>query len=190
MSAKIGVIVSSTRPTRVGRHVADWLMTKVQGTEGLEFELLDLKEWDLPFLSEEKSPSSGEYHQESTKKWSQKVSEFDGYILVTAEYNNGPPAPLKNALDTLYHEWERKPVAFVGYGTYGATRAVEQLVNTTAKIGMAPLSKSFVSILSPWDAIREDGSVNEEFVHGNLEGLLENLKWWTETLKAARQATQ
>jgi len=190
MSSKIGIIVSSTRPTRVGRHVADWFMSKVQNTDGLEFEILDLKEWNLPFLNEEKSPSSGEYHQESTKKWSEKISQFDGYIFVTAEYNNGPPAPLKNAIDTLYHEWERKPVAFVGYGTYGATRAVEQLVDVAAKIGMAPLSKTFVGLISPWDSIREDGSVDEQYVHGNIEGMLENLKWWAETLKTARQATQ
>lgn len=186
MSAKIGVIVSATRPTRVGRHVADWFVEKVKDTEGLEFELLDLKEWDLPFLSEEKSPSSGEYALESSKKWSQKIAGLDGFVFVTAEYNNGPPAPLKNAIDSLYHEWDKKPVAFVGYGTYGATRAVEQLVNNTAKVGMAPLAKTFVGVLNPWESISPEGEVNEEFVRGHLEALTDNLRAWAELLKQAR----
>lgn len=187
MSAKIGVIVSTTRPTRVGRQVADWFMDQVADFEGLEFEILDLKEWDLPFLNEEMSPSTGKYALESSKKWSKKVSELDGFVFVTAEYNNGPPAPLKNAIDSLYNEWDRKPVAFVGYGTYGATRAVEQLVNNTAKVGMMPIAKSFVGILSPWESITKEGDVKPEFVHGHIDGLVESLKWWADLLKAGRQ---
>lgn len=186
MSAKIGVIVSTTRPTRVGRHVADWFMTKVQDFDGLEFELLDLKEWDLPFLMEKESPSSGKYELESSKKWSAKINELDGFVFVTAEYNNGPPAPLKNAIDSIYNEWDKKPVVFVGYGTYGATRAVEQLVNITAKVGMVPLPKTFVGLLEPWNSVL-DGEIKEEYVRGNLEGMINNLKWWTNTLKAARE---
>jgi len=186
MSLKIGVIVSSTRPTRVGRQVADWFMSKVSATEGVEFELIDLKEWDLPFLSEPKSPSSGEYSLESSKKWSTKVTKLDGFVFVTAEYNNGPPAPLKNAIDSLYKEWDRKPVAFVGYGTYGATRAVEQLVDIVAKVGMMPLSKTFVGLLSPWGAISPEGKINEDYVQGNVDSLVENLKWWAELLQPVR----
>lgn len=185
MSAKIGVIVSSTRPTRVGRYVADWLMDQVKDYEGLEFELLDLKEIDLPFLSEPKSASSGEYTQESSKDWSATIAGLDGFIFVTAEYNNGPPAPLKNAIDTLYHEWAKKPVGFVGYGSYGATRAVEQLANNMAKVNAMPILSSFVGILNPWESISGAG-VKEAFVHGHIEGLLENLKWWADTLKSAR----
>jgi len=185
MSVKIGIIVSTTRPGRVGPYIADWLLEKVKDTQGLDFELLDLKEWDLPFLSEPKSASTGEYTQESTKKWSAKIAGLDGFVFVTAEYNNGPPAPLKNAIDTLYHEWDKKPVAFVGYGSYGATRAVEQLVDTTAKIGMMPLSKTFVGLLNPWELVTEEGKINEELVRGNVDGLVDNLKWWAETLKAA-----
>lgn len=186
MSAKIGVIISTTRPTRVGRHVAEWFMSRVADTDGLEFELIDLQEWDLPFLSEPESPSTGNYTQEIVKKWSAKIDSLDGFVFVTAEYNNGPPAPLKNAIDTVYNEWNRKPVAFVGYGGYGATRAVEQLVDTASKIGMVPLSKTFVSLLSPWDSVKKDGSVDESFVQGKVEGLVDNLKWWADLLKTAR----
>ncbi len=186
MSLKIGVVVSTTRPTRSGRKIADWFMNQVSNNPDLEFELLDLKEIDLPFLSEPESPSSGHYTQEETIAWSKKVNELDGFVFITAEYNNGIPAPLKNAIDSVYHEWDRKPVAFVGYGTYGATRAVEQLVDVAAKVGMMPLSKTFVGIVHPWEALKEDGSVEEKYVQGNIDGMLENLKWWGETLKKSR----
>lgn len=186
MSLKIGVIVSTTRPTRVGRHVADWVMRQIPSKDGVEYELIDLRGVDLPFLNEKESPSTGKYELESTKQWSKKISGLDGFIFVTAEYNNGPPSPLKNALDSLYHEWDKKPVAFVGYGAYGATRAVEQLVNNTAKIGMVPLPKTFVGILNPWESITPEGQVKPEFVHGNLDGLIDNLVWWSDLLKAGR----
>ncbi len=186
MSLKIGVLISTTRPTRVGDKVGKWFMDQVSGNKDLEFELIDLQQLDLPFLSEPKSPSSGEYIQEKTIAWSKKAEELDGFVFITAEYNNGYPAPLKNAIDSIYHEWNRKPVAFVGYGTYGATRAVEQLVEVTAKVGMMPLSKTFVGIVHPWDAIHEDGTVDEKFVQGNLDGMIENLNWWAETLKKSR----
>jgi len=160
-------------------------MSELPKDENVTYELIDLKEVDLPFLSEKESPSSGKYEQESSRAWSKKVSDLDGYIFVTAEYNNGPPAPLKNAIDSLYHEWDKKPVAFVGYGTYGATRAVEQLVDIAAKVGMMPLSKTFVGILNPWESVSEDG-VKTEFVHGDLNALTKNLTWWAKILKQAK----
>jgi NAD(P)H-dependent FMN reductase len=187
MNLKIGVIISTTRPTRVGDKVGKWFYEKVKNTPSVAFELIDLQHIDLPFLSEPEEPSSGHYTQDRVINWSKKIDELDGFVFVTAEYNNGIPAPLKNAIDSIYKEWNRKPVAFVGYGSYGATRAVEQLVNVTAKIGMAPLSKTFVSILHPWEAIHEDGSIDEKFVNGKIEGLITNLKWWATTLKAARE---
>lgn len=189
MAVKIGVIVSTTRPTRVGRKVADWFMQQVKDSADAEFELIDLKELDLDFLSEPESASTGKYTQPKVIGWSQKVASLDGFVFVTAEYNNGPPAPLKNAIDTIYHEWDRKPVAFVGYGTYGATRAVEQLVNTTAKVGMAPLPKTFVGISKSWEAFTDDDQVKAEYVTGNVEKLVENLVWWAETLKKAREVS-
>lgn len=186
MSSKIGVIVSSTRPTRVGRVVADWFLEQVKDNQDLEFELLDLKEIDLPFLNEKESPSSGKYELEHTKEWSKKIEHLDGFVFITAEYNNGPPAALKNAIDSLYHEWDKKPVAFVGYGTYGAARAIDQLVDNTAKVGMMPLSKTVIGIMDPWNSITDD-TVKKEYVHGNFDAMIANLTWWAELLKSARK---
>lgn len=186
MSLKIAVITSTTRPTRAGQHVANWFMSKVEGTPNIQFDLIDLKEENLPFLSEPKSPSTGEYELESTKKWSKKIQSYDGYIFVTAEYNNSIPAPLKNALDSVYHEWDRKPAAFVGYGSYGATRAIEHLGNIVAKMGMAPLNKTPIGIIKNWESIKEDGSIDEAYVMGDIEKMIDNLAWWAKALKSPK----
>lgn len=186
MSLKIGIIVSTTRPTRVGRVVADWFYDKVKNAEELDFTVIDLAEENLPFMNEQESPSSGKYELEHTKKWSKKIADCDGFVFVTAEYNNSMPAPLKNAIDTVYHEWDKKPVAFVGYGAYGGVRSVEHLVNISAKVGMMPLSKTAVGIMDPWSSVSKDSSVNEDYVHGNVDGLVDNLAWWSKILKQAR----
>ena len=181
---KIGVVISTTRPSRKGPVVAKWLLQQIDKLDikDAHFEMIDLKEEDLPFLDEKNSPAEGKYEHDSTKKWSKKVASCDGFIFITAEYNNGPPAPLKNAIDTVYHEWDRKPVAFVGYGTYGATRAVEQLVDITAKIGMAPLSKTFVGITKFWDAIDDSGNIKDQYINGDVAKLINNLLWWADAL--------
>jgi len=189
MKPTIAVLTSTTRPTRAGLVFAEWFMDQVKDSPDATFELVDIAEQKLPFMNEAQSPASGVYEHAHTKAWSEKIARYDGYVIVTAEYNNGYPAPLKNALDMLYHEWAKKPVAFVGYGTVGAARAVEHLVNTTAKLHMVPLSGNVVHIIEPWNAVNEVGKVKPEFVKGNLENLLKNLVWWATLLQPARQKT-
>jgi len=183
MSYKIAVIVGSTRPNRNGRTIADWFM-KTANHDDLDFELVDLAELDLPFLDEPIPPSQGKYEHDHTKAWSEKVASADGYVLVTSEYNHGPPAPLKNALDFLYNEWSRKPFAFVGYGGAGGTRAIMQLEQIVTELSAVPL-RGAINIVEPWSAVQGD-TLNEDYVKGNVTALLENLAWWTETLKAGR----
>lgn len=188
MPIRIAVILASTRPGRVGARVTKWLMRSLKHVEtDLEFELIDLKEVNLPFLDEPKSASTREYSKDHTKAWSERIKAFDGYILVTAEYNHGYPAPLKNALDYLAHEWDHKPVSFVGYGGLGGTRAVDQLRQVTSELGMAPIWTA-IHVRSPAKSIDEDGNLlDETFVHANLEGFVGELSWWAKALKAARE---
>lgn len=186
MSIKIGIIIGSTRPTRVGKTVAEWFNSQIKDTPDTQFDIIDLLEEDLPFLSEPESPASGNYTQEKTKNWSAKISGYDGFIFVTPEYNHGYPAPLKNAIDTLFHEWDKKPAAFVGYGGLGGGRAIEQLIPVVARVGMVPLATSTFNVLNVWTAIDEDGNVKEESTMGNKEKLVENLVWWATTLKSAK----
>ncbi len=124
-TSKIQLIIGSTRPARIGSQVAQWLTSLAEDNPGFEIEVLDLKEINLPFLNEPVMPSMQMYSLPHTKKWSQKIASGNGYIWLTPEYNNGYPAPLKNAIDYLYHEWKDKPVLIVSYGFAGALQISE-----------------------------------------------------------------
>ncbi len=139
---KVLLIVASTRPGRVGRAIADWFYAQAgKQQSGVQYELVDLAEWNLPFLDEPVPPKAGMYQHNHTKRWSSKIAEGDGYVIVTPEYNHGYPASLKNALDYLYHEWAGKPVAFVGYGMGGGQLAVAQLRQVVTELQLQPLSQ-------------------------------------------------
>lgn len=186
MDLKIGVIVGTTRPNRVSRKVADWFMETMKHEKGLKFKLIDLAEVKLPMYDEPMSPLMGKYENEHTKKWSKTISKYDGYVFITAEYNYAYPASLKNAIDYLYHEWVRKPVAFVGYGTVGGARAIEQLRPVTLAVEMAPL-KAALGIREQWNAFDDNNKLKDGYLIGSPEAMADNLRWWGQALKTARQ---
>jgi NAD(P)H-dependent FMN reductase len=139
-SIRLAVIVGSTRPVRVGPAVAGWFAGRARRRPGVELDLIDLAEVALPFLSEPEHPAYGRYTEEHTLAWSKRVAGAEAYVLVTPEYNASFPAALKNALDTLYAEWNGKPVGFVGYGgPMGGARAVYALRPVVGALGMLPV---------------------------------------------------
>lgn len=124
---KVAIVVGSTRPGRKAEAVARWVHGIATKRSDAEFEVVDIKDFDLPLLDEAMPPAMGQYDQPHTKAWAAKVAAFDGYVFVTPEYNHGPSGALKNAIDYLYREWNNKAAGFVGYGSAGGVRAVEQL---------------------------------------------------------------
>lgn len=131
------VIVASTRPRRVGRMVADYVVDRLTSQGGLTIEVVDLAEIDLPLLDEPHHPRLGRYEHAHTKAWSATISRGDGYLLVMPEYNHSFTAPLKNALDYLNAEWRGKPVAVVSYGGIsGGTRAAAAITEVLVTLGM------------------------------------------------------
>src|SRR4029077_18535785 len=110
-----------------GGHAAQWIEEIARRRTDFEVELIDLKDYPMPLFAEEASPLYAPSKNEVARRWQKKVGEFDSFILTAAEYNRGPTAVLKNALDYAHAEWTNKPVAFVGYGGVGGARAVEQL---------------------------------------------------------------
>jgi NAD(P)H-dependent FMN reductase len=124
---RIGIIIGSTRPGRKAEAVARWVHGVATRRSDAEFELVDIKDFDLPLLDEAMPPAAGKYSQPHTRAWAAKIASFDAYVFVTPEYNHGPSGALKNAIDYLYREWNNKAAGFVGYGSAGGTRAVEQL---------------------------------------------------------------
>ncbi|MGN6128400.1 MAG: NADPH-dependent FMN reductase [Humibacter sp.] len=134
---KIGIILGSTRPGRNGKAVADWVFENAAQRTDAEFELIDLLDYPLPHLDEPAPPSMQQYQGEHTKRWSDKIASFDGFVIVTPEYNHSTSAVLKNAIDYLYMEWNNKAVGFVSYGGVGGARAVEHLRLVAGELQMA-----------------------------------------------------
>lgn len=126
MGKKIAVIIGTTRPGRIGENIAKWVVTKLP-QDDTTYELIDLGEENLPMFDEPMPPMMGQYQFEHTKNWSAKVSGFDGFVVVSPEYNAGYPAVLKNAIDYLCKEWSDKPVTIVTYGYTGGASASNQL---------------------------------------------------------------
>src|SRR5437879_4998989 len=134
---KIGIIIGSTRPGRNGEAVAKWVYEIAQKRSDAEFELVDIKDFNLPLLDEPVPPSMGQYSKSHTKTWAAKIGAFDGYVFVSPEYNHGISGALKNAIDFLFAEWNNKAAGFVSYGSAGGARAVEQLRLVLAEVHVA-----------------------------------------------------
>ncbi|GAB2536034.1 hypothetical protein GCM10027268_05930 [Brachybacterium huguangmaarense] len=113
----VGILIGSNRTVRVGRQVAEQVASLVAEHDDVEALLLDLREIDLPWLDEPRPPSHGNYQLETTRAWARTVDALDAVVIVTSQYNGGYPAPLKNAIDTVYAEWRDKPILVVSYGS-------------------------------------------------------------------------
>jgi len=183
--AHIQIIIGSTRPGRLGKPLADWFLTQVEGTADATFEIVDLQEVGLPFLDEPIPAGSKKYSQDHTNKWSELISKGDGYVWVTPEYNHGTSASLKNAIDYLFFEWNYKPVSFLGYGSMGATRAIENLVSVASELKMVPLRER-VLVVEPWSAFDEAGIVKQDFVKGDPKNVASELVKWSNATRQLR----
>jgi NAD(P)H-dependent FMN reductase len=188
---KIGIIIGSTREGRFAEKAADWIYKLAEAREDFDMELIDLRDHPLPFFEDAASPLYGPSPNEQVQAWQRKVASFDGYIMTAAEYNHGPTAVLKNALDYAYHEWANKPVAFVGYGGVGGARAVEQLRLHAVELQMAPIRTAVHILLPDFLALRSGEKQFSQIEHLNsgAEDMLDQFVWWARALKAARDAT-
>jgi NAD(P)H-dependent FMN reductase len=137
---KIAIIIGSTRPGRNGEAVARWVYENAAKRSGVEYELVDLKDWDLPHLDEAMPAAMGQYAGEHTKAWAAKIAEFDGFVFVTPEYNHSTSGALKNAIDYVGAEWYNKAAGFVSYGVFGGARAVEHLRLVLSQLQVATVS--------------------------------------------------
>jgi len=154
---KVGIVVSSSRPTRIGHKVAEWVRSLAP--EGVGADIIDLAEVDLPFLGEPEQPATGNYTMPSTSNWSEQVRSYDALILTVPEYNAGYPAVLKNAIDTLHAEWNGLPIGVIGYGwgaAAGATRQLGEVLERVQAVNLPGPGLSFGQHLTPEGALLED----------------------------------
>jgi NAD(P)H-dependent FMN reductase len=134
---KVGIITGSTRPNRKSPDVAKWVLEIGRKRGDAEYEIVDIKDFELPLLDEPMPPSMGQYQQPHTKRWAAKIASLDAFVFVSPEYNHGIPAALKNAIDFLFAEWKDKAAGFVSYGGAGGARAVEHLRLVLAEVHVA-----------------------------------------------------
>ncbi|MDC7124317.1 MAG: NAD(P)H-dependent oxidoreductase [Spirochaetales bacterium] len=181
------VIVGTTRNARSGKQISDWYISEAQKTAGdlMDFKVVDLQEWDLPLFNEDTPPM---YHQysELQNKIAGEIDKADGFVFVTGEYNHSIPGSLKNLLDYIGAEWNKKPAAYVGYGATGATRAIEHLIQILSCLGVASM-RGHITVNAIWDALDGHGIPKDGYWFGDFENHLQELAWWANALKAARE---
>jgi NAD(P)H-dependent FMN reductase len=187
----IKVIVGSTREGRFADKAAAWIAREVEKQPDVQVEILDLRDYEMPFFNEAVSPAHKQapYTHEAVARFTQKIAEGDAYIIVSPEYNHSTTGVLKNALDWVYQEWNNKPVSFVSYGSVGGARAVEQLRLIAIELQMAPI-RNAVHIPGeryfPVLMGQKDPTELFETMSGAATGMVTQLLWWTKALKDAR----
>ena len=184
---RVGIILGSTRPGRIGEAVAKWVYENASKRTDAEYELVDIADYNLPLLDEPVPPSLGQYSKDHTKRWAAKIGSFDAFVFVTPEYNHGISGALKNAIDFLFAEWNNKAAGFVGYGSAYGARAVESLRLVCGEIKLADVrSQVMLSLITDF----EDYSrfkPNERHV-GSLGTMLDELNAWGTALKQMRES--
>lgn len=190
---KIGVIISSTRPTRFGETPAKWILDKANERPEIDAEIVDLRDFDLPFFDEMASNAWMPSQNPNAVKWQNKISQFDGFIFVVAEYNRAITGALKNAIDQAYVNWNKKVFGAVGYGTVGAARAIENLRTIGVELQMVSTRSAVHIGGADFFAVHPLGQQNkpmsdiEGSIGASAKDMLDQLVWWGQATKAARE---
>ncbi|PJJ61392.1 NADPH-dependent FMN reductase [Compostimonas suwonensis] len=184
---KIAIIIGSTRPGRNGEAVARWVHEIASQRTEVDYELVDLLDYDLPHLDEALPPAYGQYSQEHTKKWAAKIAEFDGYIFVTPEYNHSTSGALKNAIDFLSAEWNNKAAGFVSYGVFGGSRAVEHLRLVLSQLQVATVS-AHVGLGLATDFVDYSNFQPAPYQEAGLTAVFDQVESWSSALAHLRGA--
>lgn len=181
---RIAIVIGSTRPGRKGEEVATWFHDIARQRNDAEYELVDLRDYDLPLLDEPVSASQGKYSMDHTKRWAAKVASFDAFVFVTPEYNHATSGALKNAIDFLYAEWNNKAAGFVGYGSLMGARAVENLRLIMGELQVADVRAQVgLSLSTDWE--------NTTFKPGpqhakSITAMLDQLVKWGTAMRGVR----
>ncbi|NMO52457.1 NAD(P)H-dependent oxidoreductase [Actinoplanes sp. TBRC 11911] len=152
-SPRIAIILGSTRPGRRGEAVAQWVYDRASKRDDAQFEIVDLRDYELPLLDEVNSPVANRYQNDHTKTWAARIARFDGYLFVTPEYNRSTSGALKNAIDYLYAEWNNKAAGFIGYGaTAGGAHAIDHLRGMMAELQIAHVRAQVTfDVMTEWE---------------------------------------
>lgn len=191
---KLQIIVGSTRPTRAADIVLPWVTARARSHPAFETEVVDLRDWPLPMFAEHFGTigdfADPTYSDPIVKRWNQKIAEADAYLVLTPEYNHSVPGVLKNAFDNVFVSFalRNKPIAAIGYSgaIAAASRAIEHLAQIAVEADMHPLRSS---VLIPFvqSAFDAGGDPVNPLAETALSITLDDLAWWSDVLRAARQ---
>jgi NAD(P)H-dependent FMN reductase len=187
----ISVIVGSTREGRFSEKPAKWILQQLETRAGIDARLLDLRDFPMPFFDQPATPAMpgrAPYKNEVIQRWTAAIAQSDGFVFVTPEYNYGTSAVLKNAIDWVYPEWNRKAAGFVSYGSAMGARAVQQLRESAIEVQLASIRSSVhIPVATLW-AHYTGGDVNAGLAELETAAgaMIDDLLWWTAALKAAR----
>ena len=185
---RIGIILGSTRPNRHGDQIGRWVLDTASQREDAQFEIVDLRDHPLPHFDETTPPLYGNYQNEHTQGWASTIAGFDGFIIVTPEYNHSIPGVLKNALDYLHAEWNNKAVGLVTYGATGGTGAGDHLRVIVGGLQMADVRQTVaLSIITDFEnlSVFKPG----DYQLPPLNTLLDQVVAWSTALAPLRAAT-
>lgn len=186
----IGIIIGSTRDARFGHNAAQWLHQLASRRDDMRVELVDLKAFELPQFNEKASNLWLPSEDPRARAWQQKIGEFDGYLVVAAEYNRSMTGALKNAFDQAYNEWNHKPIGFMGYGGLGGARAIEHARLVAVELQMVPVRTAVHLAGGDFFAVmkgeRSIGDVEAHLLPAAGE-MLDQLAWWGQASRAARR---
>lgn len=186
---RIGIIIGTTRQGRFGDKPAQWFAALAAKRDDLEFEIVDLRDYPLPFFDEPRSPAWAPPANDVAQRWGRKMAELDGYVFITAEYNHGISGVLKNAIDYAYKEFNRKPASFVAYGGTGGARAVEQLRLVCVEVQIAPLRNAVHIGIVELMGMLQGGKTFADYPYldNSVGPVLDEMSWWATALKTARE---
>lgn len=189
---KLKVILGSTREGRFSEYAGAWMLDLAKKHPELEAEVLDLRDYEMPFFDQMATPSSKTepYTHPAVQKWTAKIAEADAFVVIAPEYNRGIPGVLKNAIDWVYPEWNKKAIGYVGYGTAMGARSIEHLRTSAIEQQMVPVRQA-VHIAAPW-TMRENfvgpmkpGSLDQ--FERDAQTMLGQLKEWGEAGRTLRE---
>jgi NAD(P)H-dependent FMN reductase len=183
---KIGIVTGSTRPGRNNEAVSKWVLEIAQKRNDATFELVDIKDYNLPLLDEAVPPAFGQYLNAPTKVWAAKIDSLDAFVFVTPEYNHSTSGALKNAIDYLFKEWNHKAAGFVSYGSAGGARAVEHLRQIMGEIMVADVrAQVMLSLFTDFEnfSVFKPAAMHEKSVTAMLDQVIA----WGGALKSLRQ---
>jgi len=192
---KLAIIVGTTRQGRQTPKQAKWVANTANKIDDVEVKILDLQDYPMPFFEEPASPRYNPKREvnEVAQKWLDDLASADAYVVVTPEYNHSIPGVLKNAFDYLDWQLVRKPAAIVSHGTVGGARAAMHLKEILSEGKAVPIPNA-VAFHGVSEGIDDDGNISEALKanpygpQAALDGLLEELKWYSDALAQARNA--